>query len=159
MTNFTRPLFALILAITFVVPAAAQQPPAAASPNSDQETAAIRRVLDDMTVAWNKGDMEKYMTGYWNSADVTFFAGARSTKGYKKTLDRYVKGYKAPGREMGKLDFPETNVQLLCPDTAFVTGRFHLLMSDGKQPHGLYSLLMKKFPEGWKIVHDHSSGE
>jgi ketosteroid isomerase-like protein len=158
MIGITRGLFALVLAVTFIATAAAQQT-SPASPSSDQETAAIRKVLDDMTVAWNKGDLEKYMTGYWNSPDVEFYAGAGVTKGYQATLDRYIKGYKAPGREMGKLDFADTNIQLLCPDTAFVTGRFHLLMSDGKQPHGIYTLLMKKFPEGWKIVHDHSSGE
>ena len=158
MIGLTRVLLAFILALTFTLSVAAQSP-APASPNSDQETAAIRKVLDDMTVAWNKGDLESYMTGYWNSPDVEFYAGASVTKGYQATLDRYIKGYKAPGREMGKLDFPETNVQLLCPDTAFVTGRFHLLMSNGKQPHGIYTLLMKKLPEGWKIVHDHSSGE
>jgi ketosteroid isomerase-like protein len=158
MSSFTRLVFALILALTLIGSAAAQQA-SAASTNSEQETAAIRKVLDDMTLAWNQGNLEKYMTGYWNSPDVEFYAGAGVTKGYKATLDRYIKGYKAPGREMGKLDFADTNIQLLCPDTAFVTGKFHLMMSNGKEPHGIYTLLMKKFPEGWKIVHDHSSGE
>jgi ketosteroid isomerase-like protein len=159
MSRFTRTLFVLIVAATCMASAGAQQQPASTSPASGAETAAIRKVLDEMTIEWNKGDLEKYMTGYRNSPDITFFGGASVTKGYKETLDRYIKGYKAPGREMGKLDFADTNVQLLCPDTAFVTGRFHLQMSNGKQPHGVYTLLMKKFPEGWKIVHDHSSGE
>ena len=48
---------------------------------------------------------------------------------------------------------------MLGPDSAFVRGEFHLTMSDGKTPHGLFTLVFRKFPEGWKIVHDHSAGE
>ena len=44
-------------------------------------------------------------------------------------------------------------------DAAVVRGRWHLTMSDGKTPHGLFTLVFRKFSDGWRIVHDHSSGE
>jgi beta-aspartyl-peptidase (threonine type) len=60
---------------------------------------------------------------------------------------------------MGKLDFTNLRIEMLGQETAFVRGEFHLTMSDGKTPHGLFTLVFRKFPEGWKIVHDHSAGE
>src|SRR5216684_888028 len=63
------------------------------------------------------------------------------------------------GHEMGKLEFANLRIEMLGAEAAFVRGEFHLTMSDGKTPHGLFTLVFRKFPEGWKIVHDHSAGE
>lgn len=60
---------------------------------------------------------------------------------------------------MGKLDFTNLRIEMLRPESAFVRGEFHLTMSDGKTPHGLFTLVFRKFPDGWKIVHDHSAAE
>ena len=60
---------------------------------------------------------------------------------------------------MGKLEFANLRVEMLGSTAAFVRGEFHLTMSDGRTPHGLFTLIFRKFPEGWKIVHDHSAGE
>ena len=60
---------------------------------------------------------------------------------------------------MGRLEFANLRIEALCPDAAFVRGEFRLTMSDGKKPQGLFTLVLRKFPEGWKIVHDHSAGE
>jgi beta-aspartyl-peptidase (threonine type) len=60
---------------------------------------------------------------------------------------------------MGKLEFHNLRIEMLGPDSAFVRGEFHLTMPDGKTPHGLFTLIFRKFPEGWKIIHDHSAGE
>ena len=107
--------------------------------------------------AWNRGDLETYMQAYWNSPETTFAGGARLTTGYAQTLEQYKKGYTGPGKEMGKLDYPDITPQFLCADTALVRGRWHLKMTSGKEPHGVFSLIMKKLPEGWRIIHDHSS--
>ena len=56
-------------------------------------------------------------------------------------------------------DLLERNIEMLGAEAAFVRGEFHLTMPDGKTPHGLFTLVFRKFPEGWKIVHDHSAGE
>jgi beta-aspartyl-peptidase (threonine type) len=58
---------------------------------------------------------------------------------------------------MGKLQFSDLKIEPLAADAAFVRGRWHLTLADGKTPHGLFTLIFRKFPDGWKIVHDHSS--
>src|SRR5271170_3015557 len=121
------------------------------------EPAAIRKVIENQQAAWNRHDLEGFMSGYWNSPDLTFFSGAHESKGWQAALDRYKKNYQGAGREMGKLEFANLRIEILGPETAFVRGEFHLTMSDGKTPHGLFTLVFRKFPEGWKIVHDHSA--
>ena len=123
----------------------------------EQETKAIRDALTKSAEAWNRGDLATYMQAYWNSPETTFAGGATITRGYDNTLAAYKKGYQAPGKEMGKLDYPDISPQFLCADTALVRGKWHLKLSTGKEPHGVFTLIMKKFPEGWRIIHDHSS--
>ena len=145
---------ALILACTLV--AFAQQ--STEAPASDaQEVAAVKAVLNAQMEAWNRGDLEGYMAaGYWKSPELTFIGGANEIRGYDAALERYRKAYQAPGKEMGQLDFPEMRIVMLGPDAALATGKFHLKMKNGKEPSGRYTVILKKFPEGWRIIHDHS---
>jgi len=129
------------------------------SQDSPAAPAEITRVLETQQSAWNHGDLESFMSGYWNSPDLTFFSGTHESKGWQAALDRYKKNYQGAGHEMGKLEFTNLRIDMLGPDAAFVRGEFHLTMSDGKTPHGLFTLIFRKFPDGWKIVHDHSAGE
>ena len=132
---------------------------AAGESRAQRAKSAITNVLQEQTNAWNRQDLEGFMAGYWNSPDLTFFSGAHESKGWQAALDRYKKTYQGAGHEMGKLEFSNLRIEMLGPDSAFVRGEFHLTMSDGKTPHGLFTLIFRKFPEGWKIVHDHSAGE
>lgn len=147
-----------VLPIAFVlllsVAALAQTAPASGS--AEQE---ITTVLNDQVSAWNKGDLKGYMAGYWNSPELTFFSGGTITKGWQPTLDRYRQRYQSGGREMGKLDFSEMTVEVLGPESAVTRGRWRLKMKNGEQPHGLFTVVFRKFPEGWRIIHDHSSAE
>ena len=122
-------------------------------------TEEIRQVIVKQQDDWNRGDLESFMTGYWNSPELTFFSGARESKGWQAALDRYKKSYQSAGREMGKLEFSNLRIEMLGPEAAFVRGEFHLTMSDGKTPHWLVTLIFRRLPEGWKIVHDQSAGE
>jgi len=117
----------------------------------------LRKILDDQTAAWNRGDLTGFMQGYWHSPEVTFFSGDRIIKGWESTLQRYRDKYQGAGKELGKLSFTDENIQMLGPDAALVTARWHLEMTDGKKLEGLTTLLCKRLPEGWRIVHDHSS--
>lgn len=126
---------------------------------ADAGQQAIRSVIEDQQAAWNREDLEGFMAGYWNSPELTFFSGARESKGWQAALDRYKKNYTGAGHEMGKLEFSGLRIEMLGSDAAFVRGEFHLTMRDGKTPHGLFTLVFRKFPDGWKIVHDHSAGE
>jgi len=118
---------------------------------------AVRQVLERQQEAWNHHDLENFMSGYWNSSELTFFSGAKITSGWQASTERYRKTYQSEGREMGKLEFSDLNIEVLSSDSAFVRGTWHLTMSDGKTPHGLFTLIFRKFPNGWKIIHDHTS--
>jgi ketosteroid isomerase-like protein len=117
----------------------------------------IQQVLRRQADAWNRHDLDGFMAGYWNSPELTFFSGANMTTGWQPTLERYRQNHQSGGREMGKLDFSDLRIEALGSDAAFVRGAWQLTMSDGNTPHGLFTLIFRKFPEGWKIVHDHSS--
>jgi len=124
-----------------------------------QIKAAVRDVLVRQQDAWNRHDLEAFMSGYWNSPDLTFFSGANVTTGWQDTLERYRTRYQSEGHEMGQLQFSDLQIAPLASDAAFVRGAWKLTMKDGKTPHGLFTLLFRKFPDGWKIVHDHTSAE
>jgi ketosteroid isomerase-like protein len=117
---------------------------------------AVREVLDTQVAAWNKGDLKGFMAGYWKSEKLTFFSGDKIELGWQATYDRYQKRYQAEGREMGKLAFSDLDIEMLGTDTAWVRGRWKLVTSKDS-PSGLFTLLFKKFPDGWRIVHDHTS--
>ena len=127
---------------------------AAGARNAD---AAVRAVLSRQVEAWNRGDLEGFMAGYWNSPDLVFQSGATLTRGWQATRERYRRLYQAEGKEMGRLRFEELDVQPLSPDAAFVRGRWHLTMKDGSEPGGLFTLLLRRIAGEWKIVHDHTS--
>ena len=118
---------------------------------------AIEQVIRMQQDAWNRGDLEGFMQGYWKSPELTFFAGGKENHGWQAALDRYKAAYASPGHEMGKLDFSDLGIEMLGADAAFVRGAWLLTMPDGKTPHGLFTLVFRKFPNGWKIVHDHTS--
>ncbi len=72
---------------------------------------------------------------------------------------RFRAAYASLGHEMGKLDFSALRIETLGPTAAFVRGQWHSTMPDGSTPHGLFTLVFRKFPDGWKIIHDHTSAE
>ena len=144
-------MHALLLAALALIPLLAQTPQPA------DPVAAVRRLLEDQQQAWNRYDLEGFMSGYWNSADLTFFSGAQQTTGWQGALDRYRKNYQQAGKEMGQLEFSDLKIEPFSNDAAFVRGAWHLTMRDGTTPHGLFTLIFRKFPDGWKIVHDHTS--
>jgi beta-aspartyl-peptidase (threonine type) len=142
-------------------------PPAANAASQQQESLedvrasleeGIKHLLLSQVEAWNHGKLDQFMQGYWQSPDLTFFSGATETKGWEPTLARYRQRYQSEGKEMGKLEFQDLKIDLLSRRAAVVTGRWQLTMSNGKQPHGLFTLVLKRMaPEGWRIVHDHTS--
>ncbi len=124
----------------------------------------IRAVLDAQVLAWNKGDLDGFMAGYWNDEKLTFISGGDITSGWKKTKERYEKRYKADGKEMGKLTFSEIHVEAFSPNAAMLRGKFDLALEKEKDDakktaRGRFTLILRKFPDGWKIVHDHTSAE
>lgn len=151
-----RGSFSLFVTGMFLITSAVAQLPNQSSSSNDNK-AAVERVLRAQQDAWNHHDLNGFMAGYWNSPELTFFSGAKETSGWQATLGRYRSTYNSPGHEMGTLEFSSLGIEMLGPEAAFVRGEWHLTMPDGKTPHGLFTLVFRRFPGGWKIVHDHTS--
>lgn len=124
---------------------------------SSNPEAEVRELLERQQAAWNKHDLEGFMAGYWKSDELTFFSGGKETHGWQTTLDHYQKRYQGEGHEMGRLEFGNLRIQMLGKDAAFVRGEYCLTLSDGKTPHGIFTLIAQRLPEGWRLVHDHSA--
>lgn len=139
-----------VLALVIAGAAFAQSP-------GENEKSAIRALLATQVDAWNRGDLEGFMAGYWQSPELSFTSGTAETRGWQPTLERYRRKYQGEGKEMGKLDFFDLRVEMLAPDAAFVRGHWHLKMKNGDEPGGLFTLVLRKFPDGWRIIHDHTS--
>lgn len=124
---------------------------------SDPE-ADVRAVLDKQAQAWNRGDIEAFMTTYLDSPQLTFTGRDGVTRGYQPVLERYRKRY-ATRDAMGTLRFSELEVRLLGSDAALVLGKFELTRSaaGGGDASGRFSLVLRKTAAGWRIIHDHTS--
>jgi ketosteroid isomerase-like protein len=115
----------------------------------------IRAVLSAQQDAWNRGDIEAFMNGYWRSDQTVFVSGDEVTRGWQKVLDRYKTKY-SDRAKMGTLTFSNLEITPLSNDSAVVLGSWELKRANDK-PHGRFTLIFRRFPEGWKIVHDHTS--
>ncbi len=141
-------VFAFALMCLFAVSISAQT-------KEEKTKAAIRKVMDEQTAAWNRADIEGFMQGYWNSPQMTFVSGQNMTRGWQPTLERYKKSYDSR-EKMGILSFSELEITLTGKDSAVVFGRFTLVRKNDK-PTGLFTLNFRKFKDGWKIILDHTS--
>ena len=158
----------LLIALFCAGPSAARMeaqtepPPATASPaataNPDPAKAdrvAIRTVLATQVAEWNRGDIDAFMEGYWNSPQTEFVGPTGILRGWQTVLERYRKQY--PDRAaMGHLTFTGLDVNMLAPDAALVVGHWQLKRPNDA-PGGVFTLVLKKFPDGWRIINDHTS--
>jgi len=118
------------------------------------EERSIRKVLHDQEVAWNAGNIEAFMEGYWKS-DSLMFIGSAITHGWDSTIAGYRKKY--PDTEtMGKLDFTFYDFKFVGNDACLVTGKYHLKRT-ADEPAGMFTLLLRKIDNNWVIVYDHTS--
>ena len=144
-----------LLLLSIVMPSRASEVKAAAASPETTEQAAIRALLQSQQEAWNRADIEIFMVGYWKS-DKTEFVGSNGIlRGWKAVLDRYRKSYPDKAA-MGKLSFSDLEINMLSPDSAYILGRWQL-ERDKDRPGGVFTLIARKFPEGWRIIHDHTS--
>jgi len=142
-------VFAAVLVPATLLPIRAQD----ARPESE-----IRAVLTAQEAAWNRADVAGFMEGYERSAELTFSGSSGVTRGWRNVFERYRKRY--PNAEaMGKLQFSEIEVRLVGSEAALVLGRFHLSRTEtaGGDASGHFTLVFRKTPSGWRIIHDHTS--
>ena len=115
----------------------------------------ILAVMDAQTAAWNRGDIDGFMKGYWNSEQLVFVSGDEVSRGWQPTLERYKKNY-ATREKMGALSFTDVTVELISKDAAVALGSWSLARA-ADNPKGKFTLIFRKFKDGWRIVHDHTS--
>jgi beta-aspartyl-peptidase (threonine type) len=118
-------------------------------------TAEIHNVLRAQEAAWNRGDIEAFMDGYRRSDETVFVSGDEVTRGSQKVLDRYKTKYSDRAR-MGTLTFSDLEITPLSCDSAVALGSWRLKRTSD-EPHGRFTLIFRKFPDGWKIIHDHTN--
>ena len=121
--------------------------------SKDEKT--IRAVLTNQTNAWNQGNLQNYMQGYWQNDSLMFIGKSGITYGWQKTLENYKKGYPDTAA-MGKLKFELLAVNKLSANYYFVVGKWNLVRSIGNVG-GTFTLLFRKIKNKWVIVSDHSS--
>lgn len=144
-----------LLALIGAIQASQAEPALISASPPDTPERAIRRVLEDQARAWNSGDIEEYMSGYWKSDETVFTSGGKIIRGWQTVLNNYRKGY--PTREaMGELTFSDLEVSLIGPRAAVVLGRW-ALKRGGDTPHGVFTLILQRFGKDWRITHDHTS--
>lgn len=141
----------LLLLLVFAVPFAAF----AGDTGNPKEIQTIKSVMEKQTAAWNAGDIDGFMQGYWNSENLVFVSGDNVTRGWQQTTDRYKKSYDTRAK-MGVLTFSELEVDVLSKDSAVVLGRWKVA-HEPKDSQGRFTLIFRKFKDGWKIIHDHTS--
>lgn len=137
--------------------------PAAQTPTTEKKATLrtpadiIRATLMAQAAAWNEGDLEGFMSGYWKSDDLKFVSGVEITQGWSATMKRYRDRYTG-GKGLGKLSFERLEPKLVTDDVAVVTGRFNHL-KDGVTSSGAFTLVMRRDNGAWRIVHDHTTAD
>lgn len=121
----------------------------------NKDIQSIQNLLDKQIKAWNTGNIEAFMLGYWENDSLLFMGKNGPTYGYTTTLNNYKKNYPDTAH-MGQLTFTITRMQALNVDHYFVIGQFHLKRSVG-DAHGNFTLLFRKIKGVWKIIADHTS--
>ena len=143
-------VFTGVAAVTIMVAASAAQ---------SEATRAARALLETQRDAWNRGDLDAFMLGYWKNDDLRFASGDNLQRGFATTLDRYRRTYRDRGA-MGTLAFDLVEVRALGPDAVYVFGKWSLARTQdapGAGPRGLFTLIVERKDGRWVITRDHTS--
>ena len=124
-------------------------------PRQSQIVAEISSVIDAQAQAWNRGDIDGFMNGYARARSTIFVSEDKVTRGWQTVRDRYKKKY-SDRAKMGALTFSDLEITPLASDAAVVLGRWKLKRAKD-EPHGRFTLIFRKTPDGWRIVHDNTS--
>jgi ketosteroid isomerase-like protein len=150
----------LLLALVFPACQAGGRPTTAPASRSDpavlrkQLSAQLERAAAD----WNRGDLEGFLSDYARESTTTFVDGRRARHGFEYIRDNYARRF-APGVRRDSLHFEEVETRRLSPTLALVTARFILERNGAVTASGPFTLVMELRPEGWRILHDHSSSD
>ncbi len=145
---------AIVILIGLAIGALASAGAAAQAPSANPQAEEIRAVLKAQSAAWNAKDIRGFMAYYWPSEELTFQSGGNRIRGWQAMLDRYLKNYS--GDQWGQLEFGDLEIHVLGPEAAYVLGRWKV-DGTGKTGQGVFTIILRKLSQGWRIVHDHTS--
>lgn len=123
--------------------------------SEDEDLMTVQYILLRQQEDWNRGDIDAFMEGYWNSEELQFIGGSGVTYGWQQTLDNYKKRYPDKAA-MGKLKFDIVNVEKLSKKVIMLVGKWHLTR-EKDTPNGHFMLIWKKIGKSWVIIADHTS--
>lgn len=146
-----------VVSALMLLPACAQNAKGPAPISTGQtakqsEVGQIEALLMAQDKAWNVGDIDAFMDGYWDSPELRFASGGTVARGWDETNRRYHERYNTP-EKMGRLTTTDYEIALLAPDVAVAHGRWRLDVAEGA-PSGLYTLILRKIDGQWKIASD-----
>jgi beta-aspartyl-peptidase (threonine type) len=147
-------LFTILAAVTTVFLVATVSTLTPSTPGADE--AAIKKVLNAQVEAWNRGDLDGFMDGYWRDEKLAFTSGDKVEPGWDRTRERYQTTHFQVKGKQGQLSFSELVIESLSPNVAIVRGRYTLRLDKGEDK-GRFTLTFHRFSEGWKITSDHTS--
>jgi ketosteroid isomerase-like protein len=154
-------VLALVLpsVLALALGACASTPSPAAAPRESfapEDRTAIQTVLARQIEAWNRGDLASYMEGYARSPGLIFTSGGNVRRGWEEAFKHYKARYAVDPAAMGKLAFEVESIDPVGAGGAVVLGRWEL--TEAEHPgRGVFSLVLERRPEGWRIIHDHTS--
>jgi ketosteroid isomerase-like protein len=120
------------------------------------DRAAITTVLDAQVGAWNRGDLAAYMEGYAKIDALIFTSGGKVRRGWQTAFDHYRARYGQDRAAMGQLVFQLDTIDPIGADGAVALGSW-LLTDSPHDGRGIFSVVFERRPEGWRIIHDHTS--
>ncbi|MBT8375413.1 MAG: nuclear transport factor 2 family protein [Bacteroidia bacterium] len=118
------------------------------------DEAGIRLVMEQQELAWNKHDLEGFMSGYWKSDSLKFYGSNGLTLGWENTLNNYKKNYPTQA-ESGTLRFVINDISPIEGNNYWVMGEYHLERQIG-DANGVFIIIFKKIKGEWKIIADMS---
>jgi ketosteroid isomerase-like protein len=121
----------------------------------DSTEVAVRTTLEQQVREWNAGNLAGFMETYAKSEQTRFASGGDISLGWQTVFERYQKRY-GTRAAMGTLTFSDLEITPIGADSALAFGHWYL-KRDADSPSGLFTLLFRKTPDGWRIVHDHTS--
>ncbi len=117
---------------------------------------AVEKLLSESAIAWNAGDLDGFMSGYRRGPDATYIGSGGLVHGWEGIRARYAPLFE-PGAARHALRFEDLETRPLGPGLGLATARYVLFQGDEITAAGLFTLVLEELPEGWRIVHDHSS--
>ncbi|MFN0136207.1 MAG: YybH family protein [Phycisphaerae bacterium] len=115
----------------------------------------IRRVLDRQVADWNRGDIPAFMSGYWESTELTMYGSQAPRVGWMTLLKSYQSRY--PDRAaMGTLTFKNLKIRALGDSAALALGIWRVERASGPIG-GYFTVILEHIDGKWVITHDHTS--